>query len=165
VVKGRAGSAALSRAGATAAGLRSDEPVSGDGTNDKPFIAPCDDPGAVDCVVNSFPGRQLTGLWANEYVPAYKCPDDHPYMYNHAYVPFGTQVVNGVDVDGLGPIGVSIAGASFIPVTTPNGGHLKQATGTLTGGINSSATSWSASFDSYRVILHCTSDPNHAFYF
>ena len=28
-----------------------------------------------------------------------------------------------------------------------------------------SATSWSASFNSYRVILHCTSDPNHAFYF
>ncbi len=54
-------------------------------------------------------------------------------------MPFGTQVVNGLDVAGLGPIGVSIAGASFIPVTTPNGGHLKQATGTLTGGINSSA--------------------------
>jgi len=77
----------------------------------------------------------------------------------------GTDLIYGGPEHALGPIGVSIAGASFIPVTTPNGGHLKQGTGTLTGGINSSATTWSASFNSYQVILHCTSDPNHAFYF
>jgi hypothetical protein len=165
VIKGDLPGKPASRTSATAAGQPSELPVSGDGSNDNPFTAPCDDPSQVDCVVNSFKGRSLAGLWANEYVPAYKCPSDHPRLIRKVYTPFGTQTPNGVEVAGLGPIGVSIAGASFFLGTTTGGSTVKVATGTLTGGVNSSATSWSAWSNTYRVILHCTSDPSHGYFF
>jgi hypothetical protein len=129
--------------------------VTGDGTNSSPYIAPCDDATQDPCVVSSFPGRSLTGLWANEYVPAYKCPTSHPYLYDQGYAPFGTRLPAGVEVTGLGPIGVSISGTQTVPATILN---LPFVAGTRTGGIDSSATSWSFGTNSYQVKLHCTSD-------
>ena len=136
--------------------------ITGTGTNTHPFVAPCVNPQAVDCVVNAFPSRVLKGLWANEYVPAYRCPDDHPYLLNHNYAPFGTYIVPGVEIQESydptdpWPIAVSITAPSR---STPN----NYGTGTMTEGFNSSATNWSTATTGYRVILHCTSDPDHTF--
>jgi hypothetical protein len=127
--------------------------VTGDGGNGNPFTAPCDDPADIDCRVDGFAGRSLSGLWANEYVPAYQCPQDHPYLLTPDYVPYGTLVPNGVEVVGLGPIGVSISGANI--------GAAQLVLGTKTGFPNSSATNWTFGTNSYKVILHCTSDPSH----
>ena len=44
---------------------------------------------AVDCTVDFFPLRALKGWPDNEYVPAYRCPDDHPYLVTTPYAPFG----------------------------------------------------------------------------
>ena len=137
------------------------KPVTGDGTNDDPYIAPCDNEKQTDCVVSSFPSRSLSGLWANEYPPAYKCPASHPYLYSQNYAPFGTALPKGVEVAGLGPIGVSITGK-----LTVSGGILNlssYAAGTRTGGSNSSATSWSLSSNSYQVKLHCTSSESNRY--
>ena len=43
-------------------------------------------------------------------MPAYKCPASHAYLYAQGYAPFGTSLPDGVEVAGLGPIGVSITG-------------------------------------------------------
>jgi RTX calcium-binding nonapeptide repeat (4 copies) len=134
-------------------------PVTGDGSNDKPYESRCF-PVAVDCAVKSFAERTLERWWSNEYVPAYRCPPDHPYLLKKSYAPFGTLLPFGVAVDGLGPVGVSIAGMS---TTKPPGRVQDYATGTLTGGGQSSATNWNPSPSSYKVILNCTSDPDHGY--
>jgi hypothetical protein len=126
--------------------------VSGDGSNDNQYTAPCDNSAAVDCSVSSFASRTLSGLWANEYVPAYKCPGNHPYLLGQGYAPAGTYLPLGVEVQGLGPIGVSITATSS---------YASHSAGTLTGGTNSSATNWTFGTNSYKVILHCTSDQSH----
>jgi Ca2+-binding RTX toxin-like protein len=123
--------------------------ASGSGSNANPYTAGCQDPQDVDCVTPVFAARTLTGLWANEYVPAYQCPSDHPYLYNQSYAPSGTDLPNGVGVGGLGPIGVNIS-----DVIEPQ----YYALGTLTGFGNSSATNWTTGSASYEVQLHCTSD-------
>jgi hypothetical protein len=125
--------------------------VTGNGSNDTPFSAECDDPGDVDCTVSSFAPLSLTGFWANEYVPAYQCPQDHPWLLYHDYAPAGTYLPAGVEVQGLGPVGVSIGGVQF-----DRDGF---AVATKTGFPNSSATNWTFGTNSYKVILHCTSDP------
>jgi hypothetical protein len=128
--------------------------VTGDGSNSNPYVAPCDLGiyAGFECAVSSFPARTLTGLWANEYVPAYKCPSDHPWLdARKDYAPSGTSLPVGVQVEGLGSIGVSITGHST--ATSPYG---DVAAGTLTGYPNSSATNWTIGSASYRVILHCT---------
>ena len=136
--------------------------VQGDGSNDSPFTASCDNPGLVDCTVSAFPSRRLTGLWANEYVPAYKCPSDHPYLRDERYVPDGVVVPKGVEIqegipDGSPwPIGIFIG--NFFAVTISQGTF---STGIRTGFANSSATNWSTGTADYRVILHCTSDWSH----
>jgi hypothetical protein len=144
------------RSRASAAYVAQQKPVSGDGSNGNPYIAACDDETRVDCVVSSFPARSLSGWWANEYVPAYKCPASHPYLYARAYFPYGTTVPWGVEVLGLGPIGVSISGYSIIESSW-------LVTGTTTGGFASSATNWTTGTNSYKVKLHCTSDEEHGF--
>ena len=73
--------------------------VTGAGTTGDPFVAPCTNPSAVDCIVNAFPKRVLRGLWANEYVPAYKCPSDHPYLLDRRLVPDGVIAPKGVEID------------------------------------------------------------------
>ena len=141
------------------AGRAAQIPVTGDGSNDKPFVARCF-PVAVDCQVKSFAERTLGGLWSNEYVPAYRCPPEHPYLLKRSLAPFGTLLPFGVAVEGLGPVGISIAGMSN---AVPPGRPWEYATGTLTGSGQSSATNWRLVSSSYKVILHCTSDPDHSY--
>jgi Ca2+-binding RTX toxin-like protein len=137
--------------------------VTGDGTNGNPYTAPCSDPRNVDCTVNSFPARALGGFWSNELVRAYECPTDHPYLLNADYAPFGTTLPSGVEVSGLGPVGVSITGIKTTQVPYPGGRTFSQAIGTLTGTGNSSATNWNGDGSAYRVILHCTSDQSRGY--
>jgi Ca2+-binding RTX toxin-like protein len=127
------------------------QPVSGDGSHDSPYVAACDDESQDPCVISAFAARSLSGLWANEFVPAYKCPTSHPYLYAHNYAPFGTSLIGGVEVVGLGPIGVSITGFMSIDLL-----HEFRVTGTDTGTFNSSATNWTTGTNSYQVKLHCT---------
>jgi hypothetical protein len=138
--------------------------VNGDGSNDHPFVAPCDDPGNVDCTISAFPQRTLSGAWANEYVPAYKCPSDHPYRLNKNYAPSfntwgaGVEIVRD-EVSGLGfPVNVLITGNSYFNEPTPP----NLFSGTLTGFPNSSATNWLwGGTHYYRIVLHCSSNRCH----
>jgi hypothetical protein len=137
--------------------------VNGDGSNDHPFVAPCDDPGNVDCTITAFPQRTLSGAWANEYVPAYQCPPDHPYLLNQTYSPPFTSWSPGVDVvreevPGGYPINVSITGNSYFKEPTPP----NLFSGTLTGFPNSGATNWLwGGAHWYRIVLHCSSNRCH----
>jgi hypothetical protein len=131
----------------------------GSGSNTDPFVAACDEQSFtfVNCTV-TFGPRQLNGLWSYESVPAYKCPPERPYLVNRSYAPFGTLLPDGVEVSGLGPIGVSIEG------TSPRTPDRDLATGTFTGKDYGTATNWVTGSASYRVILHCTSDTSLAYY-
>jgi Ca2+-binding RTX toxin-like protein len=130
--------------------------VGGDGSNANPFVSACSDEQDVDCLVNAFPARSLSGLWANEYVPSYVCnTSDHPYLLFQNYAPGGTALPFGVGVVGLGPIGVSITGIADLGNS--------YATGTLTGAGDSSATNWTLGTNSYRVELHCSSNQGHGY--
>jgi Ca2+-binding RTX toxin-like protein len=136
---------------APAARVAQQQPVSGAGTHDSPYIAACDDETQNPCEISAFAARSLTGVWANEYVPAYKCPTSHPYLYDYKYAPSGTHLLGGVEVVGLGPIGVSVTGFFSINLDT-----VWRITGADTGWPNSSATNWTSGTNSYHVKLHCT---------
>jgi hypothetical protein len=125
--------------------------VTGNGTNEDPYVAPCVFSALhLGCTV-SFPSRSLSGLWANEYVPAYKCPVTEPYLnYTENFAPQGTDIPLGVEVRGLGPIGVSITALSFAKASSS-----EQPSGTLTGHTYSSATNWTTGTANYQVVLHC----------
>jgi hypothetical protein len=131
--------------------------VTGDGSNANPFTAPCDDPGGVDCTVSAFAARPLSGSWKNEYVPAYECPTDHPYLLNKVYSPPFTSWGFGVEIqedESVFPINVSISGQRLLdpPLANVFGG-------TYTGFPNSSATNWLwGGSHWYKAVLHCTSD-------
>jgi RTX calcium-binding nonapeptide repeat (4 copies) len=126
--------------------------VTGEGSNDNPYTAACDDSSQNPCTVSSFPARTLSGWLSNEYVPAYACPRGTEiwtrFLALENFAPFGTFLPDGVEVQGLGPIGVSITG------TAPRypGTFFFE---TLTGYPNSSATNWKGGDQSYKVILHC----------
>lgn len=133
--------------------------VTGDGSNEHPFVAPCDDPQNVVCTVSGFKERPMSGPpFTNEYVPAYRCPSDHPYLRRLDYAPFGTELPRGVEIQESShpwPIGVSISGIKR--VFDPKFGSRQVAT--TTGYPNSSATLWNPFGKHwYRVVLHCTSD-------
>lgn len=136
--------------------------INGTGTNDDPYVAECADPQNVVCTTPKFLPRSLTGLWTNEYVPSYKCPPSHPYLYDESYHPAGTALPNGVGVLGLGPIGMSITGIRTTDVTTSLDITSIYTTGTYTGVPNSSATNWTTGTNSYQLQLHCTSDTYYA---
>jgi RTX calcium-binding nonapeptide repeat (4 copies) len=136
--------------------------VSGDGSSANPYVAECTEPQKVNCTTPLFAARSLSGLWANEYVPAYKCPPSHPYLYDESYAPAGTSLPHGVGVLGLGPIGMSITGFKTTKVTTSDGITSGYTTGTDTGFPNSSATNWTTGTNSYQVQLHCTSSTANA---
>jgi Ca2+-binding RTX toxin-like protein len=136
--------------------------VSGDGSSGNPYVAECTAPQDVVCTTPLFAARSLSGLWANEYVPAYQCPPSHPYLYDHRYAPAGTSLLQGVGVLGLGPIGMSITGIKTKDVTTSNGVTSIYLIGTDTGVPNSSATNWETGTNSYQVQLHCTNDTDYA---
>jgi hypothetical protein len=137
--------------------------VTGSGTNADPYTAACDPEtqSQVDCTVSSFAPRQLpcpgpgNCLWETEYVPAYTCPQDHPYLLNQNYAPAGTSLINGVQVVGLGPVGVSIL--TRLTITTMSA---QRAVGTANNE-GSTATNWDFVARSYQVILHCTSEIAH----
>jgi hypothetical protein len=95
--------------------------VGGDGSSGNPYVAECTAPQDVVCTTPFFAARSLSGLWANEYVPAYQCPPSHPYLYDERYAPAGTSLPHGVGVLGLGPIGMSITGIKTKDVTTSDG--------------------------------------------
>jgi hypothetical protein len=73
------------------------------------------------------------------------------------HTPSGTTLPNGVEVKGLGPIGVSIT-ETFSSIF---GSSLEE--GTLTGFPSSSATNWTTGSASYQVILHCTNDSTRGY--
>jgi hypothetical protein len=130
--------------------------VTGDGGNGDPFVAPCDDPQNVDCIITAFPARTLSGGWANEYVPAYKCPPDHPYLLDRTYAPPFTTWAQGIEIwedIWQNPVAVSITGMS----------RFKDLyAGTATGYPNSSATNWAwGGTHWYRVVMHCSSNRCH----
>jgi hypothetical protein len=133
--------------------------VSGDGSNERPFTAPCDNLSSGLCNVSAFASRTLDRFWANEYVPAYQCPQGHPYLLDLSYSL--AALPNGVEIQGLGPIGVSITGVSTTPQNV-GGRDVNLGTGTKTDFPNSSATSWSLSPVSYKPILHCTGNTSEA---
>jgi hypothetical protein len=150
--------------------------VAGSGSNDDPYFFSSGDgclyPDFSDCDLPDFPARTLTGLWANEYVPAYECPDDaangnpgHTFLLDQSYAPGGTTLPNGVSVYGLGPIGVSITLADPGFNDRPNGdpSYINYAGQTVTGFPYSSATNWTLGSQSYSVQLHCTSDPTQGY--
>jgi RTX calcium-binding nonapeptide repeat (4 copies) len=146
-------------ADAPAAHAAEQPPVSGAGTYDSPYTAECIDPQNVTCTVASHASRSLTGLWANEYVPAYQCPASHPYLEDQNYAPAGTALPQGVAVAGLGPIGVSITGTKTREGPPEQDGYIYEHTiATSTGFPNSSATNWETDTNSYQVYLHCTSN-------
>jgi hypothetical protein len=64
-------------------------------------------PSTTDCKIQLW-SESFTGLWTHAGVPAMQCPASHPWANNTDYVPFGTSVPFGVEIAGLGPIGVSI---------------------------------------------------------
>jgi hypothetical protein len=95
----------------------------------------------------SRPESHPRGLWSNEFVPSYQCPDSHDYLEDRNYAPAGTALINSVEVKGLGPIGVSITG------TRGSVGILgiidNYAIGSLTGLPDSSATNWKGGNQNY----------------
>jgi hypothetical protein len=130
--------------------------VTGDGSNDRPYVAPCDDPSADPCTVSSFAARGLTGPLANEYVPAYSCPRDHPWLLAQKFSPPFTVIPDGVEVEEQLPwaIGISISGQSWFP--PQDAGPPNRLAGTTTGFPSSSATHYSFGTHYYRIKLHCT---------
>jgi hypothetical protein len=144
------------RTDTTTAHTAQQKPITGDGSSDNPYTAACDNEAQTICTVSSFHARSLSQLWDSENVPAYRCPASHAYLYAHDYAPGGTSLPMGVEVAGLGPIGVSITG-----IKTSGG----WAVGTLTGFPNSSATSWSIYTNSYQVKLHCSRSTANGYWF
>ena len=155
----------VARSGATSAeapAAHAAQSVSGDGSSGNPYVAECAAPQGVVCTTPLFAARSLSGLWANEYVPAYQCPPSHPYLYDERYAPAGTSLPQGVGVLGLGPIGMSITGIKTKRVTTSDGITSIYLIGTDTGFPNSSATNWGTGTNSYQLQLHCTNDTDYA---
>lgn len=142
------------RAAARRATAEASQSVTGSGTNEDPYVSDCADRQAEQCVVTTFHERRLRDLWVHEYVPAYQCNvHSHPYLLDQNYAPAGTSLPKGVEVLGLGPINVSITG-----IAPGSKVGLLYGIGTLTGGLNSSATSWSLGAHDYKVQLHCSSN-------
>jgi hypothetical protein len=137
--------------------------LQGSGTNDDPYVKPCDNPSLEDCTV-TFDDRWMPCCWGPgsvETVPAYRCPTDHPYLYAKKYVPWGTSVIDGVEIvqtSNPWAINVYIGDASS---EHPNNASKGFATGTLSGPFSSGATNWTAFRNAYRVVLHCTSNSSH----
>ena len=102
--------------------------------------------------------RTLSGWWANEHVPAYKCPSSQPFLEKHNYAPVGTSLIPGVSINEEyepWPIGVSIT------LATP--GFQQSTQNHYAVGIHpiaSSVTNWTFGTSWYQVVLHCTADPS-----
>jgi hypothetical protein len=128
--------------------------TSGSGTDASPFTAECNpvEPSTTDCKVQLWQ-QSLSKLWTHAAVPALQCPASHPWANNTDYAPFGTSVPFGVEIAGLGPIGVSIQGT-----LSDSDGYV---TGTRIEG--SSATNWTDGTNTYTVYLHCTDNTDERY--
>ena len=147
------------RAAASSTTAEASQSVTGSGTNADPYVSDCADRQAEQCVVTTFDERRLTVLWQNEYVPSYQCNvHTHPYLINQTYSPAGTTLPKGVEVIGLGRVSVSITG-----IAPGSNVGLLYGIGTLTGGLNSSATNWSGGLALYQVQLHCSHNVNDGY--
>jgi hypothetical protein len=85
----------------------------GNGTRDRPYVAPCDVQGVDPCPVTGFAIRHCCGGWTKwEHVPAYKCPPDRPYLFNSRTERQPAIVPNGVSIlesnEGIWPIGIAL---------------------------------------------------------
>lgn len=93
--------------------------------------------------------RTVKGLWTNDIVPRTSCG---PLMVlvNQNYAPFGTFLLPGIEVEGLGPVAVNISE----PLRDPDLGNR------VVGNDYGHATSWSTAEKGaeYTVILHCTTE-------
>lgn len=124
---------------------------------DLPYSTDCNEGQVlVDCVVR-FPAISLRPLQSLP-VPSYLCPADHPWLKNEDYSPFGTSLIRGVSISGLGPVGVVITEAevddnSFVKNKRLPGWDYA-VFGTKKSG--SSATNWGLVENTYQVSLHCT---------
>lgn len=133
---------------------------SGSGTNADPFTArlkadDCNNTVADACGV-WFNGRDLTGFWKNEFVPAYRCPDNFPWLLNRDVRSSDLALPRGVN--GLSDnTGVAITGYSGDVGKRIGPVAFRYATGTLTGFPYSSATSWTYN-GGYQIGLECTAD-------
>jgi hypothetical protein len=123
--------------------------TSGAGTNASPYTAECNpvEPSTTDCKIQLW-SESLSGLWTHAGVPA-----SHPWAKNTDYVPFGTSVPFGVEIAGLGAIGVSIQ-----ETLSDTNGYV-----TGTGTVNASATNWTFNTDTYTVYLHCTDNTDERY--
>jgi hypothetical protein len=154
-------SSSLSARSSAATAHASTATVTGSGTNEKPYTTDgCPEIGPLLTCIVRFPARTLRGFWANEHVPAYQCPVSDRYLLDIEYAPAGTELPRGVEVQGLGPIGVRIDGYSSYGRTY---GGTPYAAGTLTGFGNSSATNWTFGDASYSVVLHCSRYPGDGY--
>jgi hypothetical protein len=134
------------------------------------LAAPAVAPAVAQAEVKEFPQevRHLHGFWANEHVPAYKCPSDsHRFLENKSYAPAGTSLPRGVSVNQERepwPIGVSITGLQTMGVSK-TGNREPWVLGTESGFGRSSATNWAGGDQWYQVVLHCTNDKTEGYQF
>ena len=94
-------------------------------------------------------------------MPAYECPTDYPWLYDHNYVPVGTTIPKGVEInedDSPWPIGIMILSAG----KRQGSNLIDYLVGTATGFPWSSATNWKFGKHWYKVVLHCTDLANLA---
>lgn len=156
-----AGPAAASASPASTAGS---PVIRGDGSNGNPFQPDtCGPPQLVSCTITAFDlvpmNSFMTGNYWTGYVPAYKCPADHPWLEDQDFTPPGSRLPKGVQVqEDWGnplPIAFNITGVSSYGSSV----DARLVTGITTGYPNSSATNYSIKRHWYRVILHCASLP------
>ena len=137
--------------------------VTGSGTNENPFVAPCTTVGGrpTVCNVEGFPAQTTGGFWWSDTIPAYRCPESYPYLYRHKYTPAFTVIPIGVEIRQVQwpwPVGINISSESSKEAPGVRGDRTR-FTGTRTGNGVSSATNWSDNPTWYQVVLHCTDDP------
>lgn len=140
--------------------------VKGDGSNNNPFYAPCESYlTSHECSI-SFPRRTLVGAWKSEYVPAYRCPVDHPFLINRQYFgPLNGWSYYGVQVlEDRDEFPIAIAINDWFTTRPPYPPGLVY--GTMTGPLKSLATNWIWGSDHwYQIVLHCTDQQSRGWYF
>ena len=133
--------------------------ITGSGTNDDPYTAPCGDKVDGSCQV-TFMEFSLPNFLNFQSIPAYRCPDSDPWLIKKDLSP-GRIVPPGVLVEEIkGVVGTTIVGVSAKEGKTETRGTktyaFDYATGTRTGFPNA-AHAWSNDVK-FRITLYCTSD-------
>ena len=133
--------------------------ISGGGTNDDPYTAPCGDKVDGSCRV-TFQEFSLPNFLNFMIIPAYRCPDNNPWLLKKP-LSEGRIVPPGVLVEPIkGTVGTTIIGVSAKEGKTERKGTktyaFDYATGTRTGFPNT-AHAWSDDVK-FRISLYCTDD-------